>query len=115
MSASDLSVCIGSFAMSPIEDDKASKECFAARAHEEISMAGEHLATLTGCESDSENSTELIPVNLKTIWETKKLEKILSPERKRMWKCHHCNKSWSEWNHTKAVRHVTGDGKDIAS
>ena len=32
-----------------------------------------------------------------------------------MWKCHHCNKSWSEWNHTKAVRHVTGDGKDIAA
>ena len=75
--------------MSPIEDDKASKECFAARDPEEIRMANEQLATLTGCESDSENS----PVNLKTIWETKKLEKILCPEGKRMWKCHHCNKS----------------------
>ena len=84
MSASDLFVCIGSFVISPIEDDEASKECFAAKDPEEISMADKHLATLTGCESDSENSTELISLNLKAIWETTKLEKILSPEGKRM-------------------------------
>ena len=36
-------------------------------------------------------------------------------DREKVWKCHFCNGMWSEWNHTKAVDHVTGGGRDITS
>ena len=63
-----------------------------------------------------ENSIDGIPKNLRNVWETGKVEKCLHPQTgKKVWKCHFCNGMWSEWNHTKAVGHVTGGGRDITS
>ncbi len=65
---------------------------------------------------EEENSVDGLPTHLKTVWETGKLEKSLHPQTgKKVWKCHFCNGMWSEWNHTKAVGHVTGGGRDITS
>ena len=64
--------------------------------------------------SDSEDSASGVPTTIKTVWETKKLEKIVDKEGCRMWKCHFCGVERSDWNHTKAWHHVIG-GKDVAS
>ena len=65
---------------------------------------------------DEESSIDGIPLNLKTVWETGKLEKTFNPETgKKAWKCNFCNGLWSEWNHTKAVGHVVGGGRDITT
>ncbi len=64
--------------------------------------------------SDSEDSVSAVPTSIKTVWETKKFEKILDKEGRKMWKCHFCGVERSEWNHTKAWHHAIG-GKDVAS
>ncbi len=64
--------------------------------------------------SDSEDSASGVPTTIKTVWETKKLEKIVDKEGRKMWKCHFCGVERSDWNHTKAWHHVIG-GKDVAS
>ena len=62
------------------------------------------------------NSLDGIPTNLKTVWEMGKSGKTLHPETgKNVWKCHFCIGIRSEWNHTKAVGHVVGGGRDITS
>ena len=67
-------------------------------------------------DQDEDSSIDGIPLNLKTVWETGKLEKTFHPETgKKAWKCNFCNGMWSEWNHTKAVGHVVGGGRDIAA
>jgi hypothetical protein len=61
---------------------------------------------------EEENSIDGIPANLKNVWEMGKLEKSLHPQTgKKVWKCHFCNGMWSEWDHTKAVGHVTCGGR----
>ena len=65
---------------------------------------------------EEESSVDGIPLNMKTVWETGKLEKTFHPQTgKKVWKCHFCNGMWSEWNHTKAVGHAAGRGRDITS
>jgi hypothetical protein len=64
--------------------------------------------------SDSEDSASAVPTCIKTVWETKKFEKMVDEEGPKMWKCHFCGIEWSEWNHTKAWHHAIG-GKDVAS
>ncbi len=65
---------------------------------------------------EEESSIDGVPLNMKTVWETGKLEKSFHPQTgKKVWKCHFCNGMWSEWNHTKAVGHVAGRGRDITS
>ena len=64
--------------------------------------------------SYSKDSASVVPTTIKTVWETKKWEKIVDKEGRKMWKCHFCGVQWSDWNHTKAWHHVIG-GKDVAS
>lgn len=65
---------------------------------------------------EEDSSIDGLPTYLKTVWDTGKVEKTIHPQTgKKVWKCHFCNGMWSEWNHTKAVGHVTGGGRDIAS
>ena len=67
-------------------------------------------------DQDEDSSIDGIPLNLKTVWETGKLEMMFHPETgKKAWKCNFCNGLWSEWNHTKAVGHVVGGGRDITA
>jgi hypothetical protein len=64
----------------------------------------------------SQRATLAHVTHLKNVWESGKLEKCLHPQTgKKVWKCHFCNGMWSEWNHTKAVGHVIGGGRDITS
>jgi hypothetical protein len=64
--------------------------------------------------SDSEDSAAIMPSSIKTVWETKKFEKILDKDGRKMWKSHFCGVERSEWNHPKAWHHAIG-GKDVAS
>lgn len=48
-----------------------------------------------------------------TVLETKKIEKIVDRDGRKMWKCHFCAMMWSKWNHTKARHHTIGS-RDIA-
>ncbi len=51
-------------------------------------------------DQDEDSSIDGIPLNLKTVWETGKLEKTFHPETgKKAWKCNFCNGLWSEWKH----------------
>jgi hypothetical protein len=64
--------------------------------------------------SDSEDSAVAMPPSIKTVWETKKFEKIVDKDGRIVWKCHFCGIEWSERNHTRAWHHAIG-GKDVAS
>ena len=65
---------------------------------------------------EEESNVDGIPLNMNTVWEAGKLEKTFHPQTgKKVWKCHFCNGMWSEWNHTKAVGHAAGRGRDITS
>ena len=64
--------------------------------------------------SDSEDNAAAMPPAIKTVWETKKFEKIVDKDGCKMWKCHFCGVERSEWNHTKSWHHAIG-GKDVAS
>ena len=63
--------------------------------------------------SDSEDNASAVLASIKTVSETKTLEKIVDKEGCKMWKCHFCGVKWSDWNHTKAWHYVIG--KDVAS
>jgi hypothetical protein len=52
--------------------------------------------------------------SIKTVWETKKFEKMVDKDCRKMWKCHFCGIEQSEWNHTKAWHHAIG-GEGVAS
>ena len=69
-----------------------------------------HAASL----SDSDNSAAAMPPSIKTVWETKKFEKMVDKDAHKMWKGHFCGIQRSEWKHTKACHHTIG-GKDVAS
>ena len=56
----------------------------------------------TSYSSDSEDSASAMLTSIKTVWETKKFEKILDKQGRKMWKCLFCGVERSEWNHTKA-------------
>jgi hypothetical protein len=64
--------------------------------------------------SDSEDSASAVPTSIKTVWETKKFEKMVDKDGRKMWKCHFCGIERSEWNHTKAWHHAIG-GKEVAN
>ena len=41
---------------------------------------------------EEESSIDGVPLNMKTVWETGKLEKSFHPQTgKKVWKCHFCN------------------------
>ena len=63
--------------------------------------------------SDSEDNASAVLTSIKTVSETKTLEKIVDKEGCKMWKCHFCGVKRSDWNHTKAWHYVIG--KDVAS
>jgi hypothetical protein len=57
---------------------------------------------------------DVLPPSLNLVWDGGKIVKCLDPSSgARIWRCHHCKNKWSGWNHTKALGHAIGGGKDI--
>ena len=57
---------------------------------------------------------DVLPPSLRLVWDGGKIVKDIDPSNGgRIWRCHHCKNQWSGWNHTKALGHAIGGGKDI--
>jgi hypothetical protein len=55
-----------------------------------------------------------IPPFINLVWDSPHIHEYVDFDGNAGWKCGHCNKSWKGKNHTKALTHLTGVGKDIA-
>ena len=57
---------------------------------------------------------DILPPKLKLVWDGGKIVRCTDPSTgSRIWRCDHCKNKWSGWNHTKALGHAIGGGKDI--
>ena len=57
---------------------------------------------------------DILPPKLKLVWDGGKIVRCTDPSPgSRIWRCEHCKNKWSGWNHTKALGHAIGGGKDI--
>jgi hypothetical protein len=66
-------------------------------------------------DEEVDEADDVDPLLMSSIWDDVKIQKTLSEDGKRMWKCGYCNSSFSGHNATKAVAHVCRTkGQDIA-
>jgi hypothetical protein len=69
-------------------------------------------------ETTTENNTDSadvpIPTSIHLVWDSPHIHEFVDFGGSSGWKCGHCFKSWKGKNHTKALTHLTGVGKDIA-
>ena len=52
-------------------------------------------------------------IAMDSVWQSDKILKNSDEHGKEQWKCLHCNGVWKGHNHTKALNHLLGHGKDI--
>lgn len=66
-------------------------------------------------DEEVDEADDVDPLLMSSIWDDVKIQKTLSEDGKRMWKCGYCNSSFSGHNATKAVAHLCRTkGQDIA-
>ena len=62
----------------------------------------------------SNDAPESLILNFGLVWDSDMIQKFQDDNGNKKWRCLHCNcEPWSGQNHTKAIAHLTGFGKDM--